>query len=230
MLFFVFFVAGKKNLAILKPWFSILGFQMKCFFWGGRDVDPKSLLQNATQKEEEDHRNHGTKPGSIERGRLRRVLEQSGNHGFVSAGRVERDGEENRRRVVRRDGVRDRAARRDGDVRGFVCRRRRRLVLCVFFRVLVVLFFFMRARSPRSRVASSRCLFCHSLLSFRRDVYRRDGKRESKTVPECAIASLSLTSWLESQESDRKHLSLSFFLSNRYAANYKEQEKLDHRF
>lgn len=102
--------------------------------------------------------------------------------------------------------------------------------LCVFFRVLVVLFFFMRARSPRSRVASSRCLFCHSLLSFRRDVYRRDGKQESKTVPECAIASLSLTSWLESQESDRKHLSLSFFLSNRYAANYKEQEKLDHRF
>ena len=66
------------------------------------------------------HRNHGTKPGSIERGRLRRVLEQSGNHGFVSAGRVERDGEENRRRVVRRDDVRDRAARRDGDVRGFV--------------------------------------------------------------------------------------------------------------
>ena len=65
--------------------------------------------------------------------------------------------------------------------------------LCVFFRVLVVLFFFMRARS-RSRVASSRCLFCHSLLSFRRDVYRRDGKRESKTVPECAIASLSLKS------------------------------------
>ena len=89
-------------------------------FFGGRDLDPKSLFQNATQKEEEDHRNHGTKPGSIERGRLRRVLEQSGNHGFVSAGRVERDGEENRRRVVRRDGVRDRAARRDGDVRGFV--------------------------------------------------------------------------------------------------------------
>ena len=84
--------------------------------------------------------------------------------------------------------------------------------LCVFFRVLVVLFFFMRARS-RSRVASSRCLFCHSLLSFRRDVYRRDGKRESKTVPECAIASLSLTSWLESQESDRKHLSLSLSFS-----------------
>ena len=102
-------------------------------FFGGRDLDPKSLLQNATQKEEEDHRNHGTKPGSIERGRLRRVLEQSGNHGFVSAGRVERDGEENRRRVVRRDGVRDRAARRDGDVRGFVCRRRRRRRLVVCF-------------------------------------------------------------------------------------------------
>ena len=32
--------------------------------------------------------------------------------------------------MVRRDGVRDRAARRDGDVRGFVCRRRRRLVVC----------------------------------------------------------------------------------------------------
>ena len=31
--------------------------------------------------------------------------------------------------MVRRDGVRDRAARRDGDVRGFVCRRRR-LVVC----------------------------------------------------------------------------------------------------
>ena len=101
-------------------------------------------------------------------------------------------------------------------------------VMCVF-RVVVVVVVFFYARG-RSRVASSRCLFCHSLLSFRRDVYRRDGKRESKTVPECAIASLSLTSWLESQESDRKHLSLSFFLSNRYAANYKEQEKLDHRF
>ena len=75
----------------------------------------------------------------------------------------------------------------------FSCRRRRRrLFLC--------------ARSFAGGVVSS-------LLSLpsvvRRDVYRRDGKRESKTVPESAIASLSLKSWLESQESDRKHLSLS---------------------
>ena len=161
---------------------------------------PKSHFfpsQNALSQREDHHHHHGTKPGSIEGGRLRRVLEQSGNHGLVSAGRVERDGEENWRRVVRRDGVRDRAARRDGDVR-FSCRRRfrRRLFLC--------------ARSFAGGVVSS-------LLSLpsvvRRDVYRRDGKRESKTVPESAIASLSLKSWLESQESDRKHLSLSLSLS-----------------
>ena len=161
---------------------------------------PKSHFfpsQNALSQREDHHHHHGTKPGSIEGGRLRRVLEQSGNHGLVSAGRVERDDEENRRRVVRRDGVRDRAARRDGDVR-FSCRRRfrRRLFLC--------------ARSFAGGVVSS-------LLSLpsvvRRDVYRRDGKRESKTVPESAIASLSLKSWLESQESDRKHLSLSLSFS-----------------
>ena len=144
------------------------------------------------EREEEDHRNHGTKPGSIERGRLRRVLEQSGNHGFVSAGRVERDGEENRRRVVRRDGVRDRAARRDGDVRGFVCRRRR-LVVCFLPGFGGALFFYAGEVSFAGGVVSLP-FFCHSLLSFRRDVYRRDGKRESKTVPECAIASLSLKS------------------------------------
>ena len=61
-------------------------------------------------------------------------------------------------------------------------RRRRRLVVC-----------FLPEVSFAGGVVSLP-FFCHSLLSFRRDVYRRDGKRESKTVPECAIASLSLKS------------------------------------
>ena len=94
-------------------------------------------------------------------------------------------------------------------------------VMCVFRVVVVVVSLcflpkvfggalFLCARSFAGGVVSS-------LLSLpsvvRRDVYRRDGKRESKTVPESAIASLSLKSWLESQESDRKHLSLSLSFS-----------------
>ena len=187
------------------------------FFLGGLDVDPKKVpsKKNATQKEEEDHHHHhGTKPGSIEGGRLRRVLEQSGNHGFVSAGRVERDGEENRRRVVRRDGVRDRAARRDGDVRFSCRRRRRRLFLC---------------GRGRSRVASSRCLFCLSLLSFRATSIGATGSGKVRQSPR-ARSHLCRSHRGSNRKSLTVNISLSFFLSNRYAANYKEQEKLDHRF
>ena len=45
-------MAGKKNLAILKPWFGILGFQMNLFFWGvGSWTFFVPSLQTATQKE-----------------------------------------------------------------------------------------------------------------------------------------------------------------------------------
>ena len=173
VVFFVFFGGKKKTSQSLNPWFGILGFQMNCFF-GGRVLEVSCpFLQNATQKEEEDHRNHGTKPGSIERGRLRRVLEQSGNHGFVSAGRVERDGEENRRRVVRRDGVRDRAARRDGDVRGFVCRRRR-LVVCFLPGFGGALFFYAGEVSFAGGVVSLPFLSLPSVVPSRRLSARRE--------------------------------------------------------
>ena len=129
--------------------------------------------QNAlSQREDHHHHHHGTKPGSIEGGRLRRVLEQSGNHGFVSAGRVERDGEENRRRVVRRDGVRDRAARRDGDVRGFVCRRR--LVVCFLPGFGGALFFYAGEVSFAGGVVSLPFLSLPSVVPSRRLSARRE--------------------------------------------------------
>ena len=222
MLFFVFFVAG-KNL-ILKTWFSILGFQMKCFFWG--DVDPKSLLQKKRDAERGGgRRNHGTKPGSIERGRLRRVLEQSGNHGFVSAGRVERDG----KKIgggwfdVTVFGIAPLAGTKD--VRGFVCRRRRRrrLVVCFLPGFGGALFYAGEVSSFAGGVVS--LPFLSLLLSFRRDVYRRDGKQVRRSP---SVRSTLSPARGSNRKVDR-NISL-FFLSNRYAANYKEQEKLDHRF
>ena len=61
--------------------------------------------------------NNGTNAGEVKRSDLRHFLEQSRNHGLLRPRRLERDLEENRRRMVRRDRVRDRTDRRDRDVR-----------------------------------------------------------------------------------------------------------------
>ena len=60
--------------------------------------------------------NNGTNAGEVKRSDLRHFLEQSRNHGLLRPRRLERDLEENRRRMVRRDRVRDRTDRGDRDV------------------------------------------------------------------------------------------------------------------
>lgn len=60
---------------------------------------------------------NGTNAGEVKRSDLRHFLEQSRNHGLLRPRRLERDLEENRRRMVRRDRVRDRTDRGDRDVR-----------------------------------------------------------------------------------------------------------------
>ena len=77
-----------------------------------------------THNEEEDihiyknnTNNNGTNAGEVKRSDLRHFLEQSRNHGLLRPRRLERDLEENRRRMVRRDRVRDRTDRGDRDVR-----------------------------------------------------------------------------------------------------------------
>ena len=64
--------------------------------------------------------NNGTNAGEVKRSDLRHFLEQSRNHGLLRPRRLERDLEENRRRMVRRDRVRDRTDRGDRDVRYIV--------------------------------------------------------------------------------------------------------------
>ena len=59
---------------------------------------------------------NGTNAGEVKRSDLRHFLEQSRNHGLLRPRRLERDLEENRRRMVRRDRVRDRTDRGDRDV------------------------------------------------------------------------------------------------------------------
>lgn len=80
-----------------------------------------------THNEEEDihiyknnTNNNGTNAGEVKRSDLRHFLEQSRNHGLLRPRRLERDLEENRRRMVRRDRVRDRTDRGDRDVRYIV--------------------------------------------------------------------------------------------------------------
>ena len=65
----------------------------------------------------ENNTNNGTNAGEVKRSDLRHFLEQSRNHGLLRPRRLERDLEENRRRMVRRDRVRDRTDRGDRDVR-----------------------------------------------------------------------------------------------------------------
>ena len=71
-------------------------------------------------KEEDIHtrknNSNGTNAGEDKRSDLRHFLEQSRNHGLLRPRRLERDLEENRRRMVRRDRVRDRTDRGDRDV------------------------------------------------------------------------------------------------------------------
>ena len=71
-------------------------------------------------KEEDIHtrknNSNGTNAGEVKRSDLRHFLEQSRNHGLLRPRRLERDLEENRRRMVRRDRVRDRTDRGDRDV------------------------------------------------------------------------------------------------------------------
>ena len=64
----------------------------------------------------ENNTNNGTNAGEVKRSDLRHFLEQSRNHGLLRPRRLERDLEENRRRMVRRDRVRDRTDRGDRDV------------------------------------------------------------------------------------------------------------------
>ena len=79
-----------------------------------------------THEEEDIHiyknntNNNGTNAGEVKRSDLRHFLEQSRNHGLLRPRRLERDLEENRRRMVRRDRVRDRTDRGDRDVRYIV--------------------------------------------------------------------------------------------------------------
>ena len=87
------------------------------------------LQKRETEKEEDTHEeedihiyknnnnnNNGTNAGEVKRSDLRHFLEQSRNHGLLRPRRLERDLEENRRRMVRRDRVRDRTDRGDRDV------------------------------------------------------------------------------------------------------------------
>merc|ERR1712216_767213 len=90
-----------------------------------------------TEKEEDTHEeedihtyknnnnnNNGTNAGEVKRSDLRHFLEQRRNHGLLRPRRLERDLEENRRRIVRRDRVRDRTDRGDRDVRAELQRTR----------------------------------------------------------------------------------------------------------
>merc|ERR1712205_99534 len=72
----------------------------------------------------ENNTNNGTNAGEVKRSDLRHFLEQSRNHGLLRPRRLERDLEENRRRMVRRDRVRDRTDRGDRDVRAELQRTR----------------------------------------------------------------------------------------------------------
>ena len=87
------------------------------------------IFRRETEKEEDNeeedihiiykknnNNNNGTNAGEVKRSDLRHFLEQSRNHGLLRPRRLERDLEENRRRMVRRDRVRDRTDRGDRDV------------------------------------------------------------------------------------------------------------------
>ena len=98
------------------------------------DISRCAILQKREREKEEDtheeedihiHKNNntnnnGTNAGEVKRSDLRHFLEQSRNHGLLRPRRLERDLEENRRRMVRRDRVRDRTDRGDRDVRYIV--------------------------------------------------------------------------------------------------------------
>ena len=92
------------------------------------DISLTTLPQKREREKEEDNKrkkiytrenntNNGTNAGEVKRSDLRHFLEQSRNHGLLRPRRLERDLEENRRRMVRRDRVRDRTDRGDRDVR-----------------------------------------------------------------------------------------------------------------
>ena len=91
------------------------------------DISLTTLPQKREREKEEDNKrkkiytrenntNNGTNAGEVKRSDLRHFLEQSRNHGLLRPRRLERDLEENRRRMVRRDRVRDRTDRGDRDV------------------------------------------------------------------------------------------------------------------
>ena len=76
-----------------------------------------TTAQHKTEIERKKKKKNGTNAGEVKRSDLRHFLEQSRNHGLLRPRRLERDLEENRRRMVRRDRVRDRTDRGDRDVR-----------------------------------------------------------------------------------------------------------------
>ena len=90
------------------------------------DVSLHYAPQKREREKEEDNKeedihtrknnSNGTNAGEVKRSDLRHFLEQSRNHGLLRPRRLERDLEENRRRMVRRDRVRDRTDRGDRDV------------------------------------------------------------------------------------------------------------------
>ena len=93
------------------------------------DISPCAILQKRERERRRHTRgrrythiyknntnNNGTNAGEVKRSDLRHFLEQSRNHGLLRPRRLERDLEENRRRMVRRDRVRDRTDRGDRDV------------------------------------------------------------------------------------------------------------------
>ena len=94
------------------------------------DVSLHYAPQKREREKEEDNKeedihtrknnSNGTNAGEVKRSDLRHFLEQSRNHGLLRPRRLERDLEENRRRMVRRDRVRDRTDRGDRDVRYIV--------------------------------------------------------------------------------------------------------------
>ena len=75
-----------------------------------------TTAQHKTEIERKKKKKNGTNAGEVKRSDLRHFLEQSRNHGLLRPRRLERDLEENRRRMVRRDRVRDRTDRGDRDV------------------------------------------------------------------------------------------------------------------
>lgn len=113
--------------------------------------------------------NNGTNAGEVKRSDLRHFLEQSRNHGLLRPRRLERDLEENRRRMVRRDRVRDRTDRGDRDVRYIV-------FSLIFYHQVVFCCCFRKGR--RFGFSLSRPLFKRRTNATTR--YTKTGKRKEK--------------------------------------------------